>query len=286
MTTWITIHGMISLIINADDLGCNPDRDRGILEAFRRGIVTTASLMANGSSFSSAVKQVKEVGMPVGVHLNLAEGTPLAGRIEGLTERTGQLPGKQKLRQYLAAESCNTTALRTEFKTQIERLLDAGLQPDHLDSHQHCQLFPTLTTMITELAREYGIRTMRTSLPAEPASQDPDGPLGQELALYRQLGPKAHATILAAGLRTPDGLLGMPLLNRLNRSNLCQLLEDLPTGCWELMTHPGYACATGREFDGPQRHRELQALLAPEIKAIINRRKIRLCSFGDLSCAS
>ena len=277
---------MISLIINADDLGSNRDRDRGILQAFTQGIVTSASLLANGSSFVSAVVQAQQAGLPVGVHVNLADGTALTGLINGLTDSAGLLPGKQKLRQCLANGACDLSALRNEIAAQIERIFNAGLKPDHLDSHQHCQLFPCLTAMLTELARGYDISRMRTSYPTEPAEQDPEGDLGEELSLYRRLGLDAHTTIINAGLKTPDGLWGMPLLNRLNTTSLCQTLESLPQGCWELMTHPGYRCSDGERFDGPQRQVELQALLSTEAKEVIARRRIRLCSFKDLACAS
>ena len=277
---------MISLIINADDLGSSTERDRGILEAFKQGIVTSASLLANGPSFITAVAQAKGAGLPVGVHLNLAEGSTLTGQIKDLTDISGQLPGKHKLRQCLAAEACDRAALRNELAAQIERILNAGLQPDHLDSHQHCQLFPCLTSMITELAKEYGIPAIRTSLPAEPAEADPGEQLGEELTLYRQLSRQAHATIINAGLKTTDGLWGMPMLNGLDATRLCQLLVNLPEGCWELMTHPGYPCHQGRAFDGPQRRIELQALISTEAQGIISRRRIRLCTFGDLPCAS
>ena len=277
---------MISLIINADDLGSNTDRDRGILQAFTQGIVTSASLLASGPSFVTAVTQVKEAKMPVGVHLNLADGLTLTGPIKGLTNIEGQLPGKQKLRQCLVAGECDQIAIRDELSAQIERLLDNDLQPDHLDGHQHCQLFPCLTTMVNELAREYNIPAVRISLPAEPAAQDPTGDLGEELALYRRLALGAQRAAIDAGLKVPEGLWGMPILNRLDTTSLCQLLENLPHGFWELMTHPGYPCYQGGPFDGPQRQLELQALLSAEAKAVIARRQIRLCSFGELPCAS
>ena len=53
---------MISLIINADDLGCNAERDRGIFKAFTDGIVTSASLLANGPSFDSAARLARRPG--------------------------------------------------------------------------------------------------------------------------------------------------------------------------------------------------------------------------------
>ena len=277
---------MISLIINADDLASNSDRDRGILEAFRQGIVTSASLLANGPSFATAVAQAKEAGLPVGVHLNLADGSALTGQIKDLTDISGQFPGKHKLRQCLATDAFDRVALRNELAAQIERIFNAGLQPDHLDSHQHCQLFPCLTSMVTDLAKGYGIHAMRTSLPAEAAEEDPGEQLGEELTLYRQLSQRAHATIIDAGIKTTDGLWGMPMLNRLNTTSLCQLLENLPDGCWELMTHPGYPCHQGKPFDGPHRQIELQAMISAEAKEIIMRRQIRLGTFGELPCVS
>lgn len=275
---------MIFLIINADDLASGPERDRGILEAFQHGIVTSASLLANGPSFISAAALSIHAALPVGVHLNLADGFALNGPIEGLTDASGRLPGKSRLRQCLADEACDLAAIRRELSTQIERVFAAGLQPDHLNSHQHCQLFPCLSPLVAELAREYGISALRHPLPMEPADQDPAGRLGEELTLYRRLA--ALTLDNADGLKRPDGLWGMPLLNRLDTGSLCGLLEELPEGQWELMTHPGYAAPNGDAFGDDRRDRERQALCSPEARAVINRRGIRLGTFGDLACAS
>lgn len=277
---------MISLIINADDLGSNRERDRGIFEAYRKGIVTSASMLANGPSFSSAVAMARESELPVGVHLNLADGSALTGPVKGLTDSSGQLPGKQKLRQYLATGVCDYAAIRRELSAQTERLSNHGLRPDHLDGHQHCHLFPALTTMVIELAREYGISAVRTSVPAEHAMQDPDaGQLADELALYRRLSQEAHIKLIDAGIKVTDGLWGMPFLHHLDTKSLCRVLENMPNGYWELMTHPGYPFEPGGPFDGAQRQVELQALLSSKAKEVVARRRIRLCTFGDLSCA-
>ena len=83
-----------------------------------------------------------------------------------------------------------------------------------------------------------------------------------------------------------ERLWGMPLLNRLDTVSLCKLLDGLSEGFWELMTHPGYPSDNGGLFNGPQRQIELQALLSTEAKQVIARRQIRLCSFGELACAS
>lgn len=276
---------MIRLIVNADDLGGGTQRDRGILEAFVSGIVTSASLLANGPSFSSAAALCAQAKLPVGVHLNLAEGFTLSGPIAGLTDHDGRLPGKVGSRQYLGSGTCDHSAIRQELSAQIERVVATGLSPDHLDSHQHCQLFPDVTAMVVELAKVYGIRALRRPCPAEPAEADPGGDLGGELALYRRFAADEPDNA-ANGLFRPDGLWGMPLLNTLDTACLCRLLEELPPGNWELMTHPGYAASPQDGFDGLAREVELRALCAPEARAVIRRRDIRLCSFGDLACAS
>jgi hypothetical protein len=66
------------LLVTADDYGMCPERDRGILEAHRRGIVTSASLLVTGGSVASAVRAASEQGMQLGLHLNLSEGPPAA----------------------------------------------------------------------------------------------------------------------------------------------------------------------------------------------------------------
>lgn len=277
---------MISLIINADDLGINPERDRGILEAFQQGIVTSTSLLANGPSFNAAVKKAKATGLPIGVHLNLSDGRALTGPIKGLTDAQGNMPGKEWLRRHLVVGKCDYTAIRNELSAQIEQILNAGLHPDHLDGHQHCQIFPPLTEMIVELANSFGIDAMRSSLPAEPYGTEAQSSLAKEMGLYRRLGQKAHATIVAADIKAPQGLWGMPLLHDLNTNTLCILLENLPEGNWELMTHPGYPFTPGRIFEGSQRQIELQALLSREAQEIVARRQILLRTFGELPCVS
>lgn len=275
---------MISLIVNADDLGINPERDRGIFEAFGRGIVTSTSLIANGSSFATAVRQAAEVGLAVGVHLNLSEGRPLTGPIPGLTGPSGLLPGKLEMRDYLCGGQCDLPGLRRELGAQIEKVLASGVEPGHIDGHQHCQIYPGLTALVIDLAREYGLDAMRSSRPADPVDADIPEALQDELRLFRRLGRTAHAAIRAAGLRCPDGLWGLPLLHSLNTPVLCDLLRTLGEGFWELMVHPGYPVANGRPFENNQRQSERIALTSAPVRQLIEQRGIRLCTYRDVPC--
>jgi predicted glycoside hydrolase/deacetylase ChbG (UPF0249 family) len=275
---------MIRLIVNADDLGSGPLRDRGIFAAFQRGIVSSASLLANGAGFSAAAREVRACRLPVGVHLNLSQGRPLTGAIPGLTDAAGNFPGKAVLRALLLAGNCDRMALRRELLAQIAHVRAAGLTPDHLDTHQHCLLFPSLTGLIAEVAEVCGIRALRLPQPAEPAGSDPAGAVGRELALYRRLAPAARQVLHAAGVWLPQGLWGMPLLNRLDAATLAATLAAIPEGTWELMTHPGYPDPHD-PFGGPQRAAELAALTDPESGRLLRARGIELTSFGACACA-
>jgi len=66
------------LIINADDLGYDPAINRGIVEAMRKGAVTSATLMVNLPH--SAEGAALASGLAVGLHLNLARGMPVSPR--------------------------------------------------------------------------------------------------------------------------------------------------------------------------------------------------------------
>jgi len=49
-----------NLIVNADDLGWTAGVNRGIAEAHRNGIVTSASLLANGEAFAEAAELARK----------------------------------------------------------------------------------------------------------------------------------------------------------------------------------------------------------------------------------
>lgn len=274
---------MIKLIVNADDLGSGPGRDRGIFRCFEQGIVTSASLLANGPSFAAAAREAKRMELPLGVHLNLSEGRALTGVIAGLTDTAAQFPGKARLRHILSRGELDRDGIRRELAAQLDCVRQAGLTPDHLDTHQHFMLFPAVSTLLIELARQHDIRAVRLPLPAESAQDDPPPPLGEELARYRQLAPALAALVTDSELFAPQGLWGMSCLDRLDAAALLTLLDRIPTGVWELMVHPGFI-DTHAPFSGPARKREMQALTAAAVRRHVAARDIRLTTFGACTC--
>jgi predicted glycoside hydrolase/deacetylase ChbG (UPF0249 family) len=283
-STLATDASEIRLIVNADDLGCGPTRDRGIFRAFQQGIVTSASLLANGRTFAEAAREARTLGLPVGVHLNFAEGRSLSGEIGGLTTG-GEFPGKAESRRRLAGHAVHGQELRREIGAQIDRLFAAGLRPDHFDTHQHSILFPNVAQAILAVAGHFGLSAARLPQPGEPAAADPNGPLGEELALYRRLAPDLVRTLRRKKIATPDGLWGMAWLNRLDETALAAILHELTPGTWELMVHPG-GCDPADLFATREREIEVAALTSPAIRELVSQRQIQLIDFGELACAS
>jgi len=71
------------LIVNADDFGRSDAVNLGVAEGFRRGIVTSASLVAAGPAFDQAVAIAKEIpALGVGIHLIANEYTPSLPPVE------------------------------------------------------------------------------------------------------------------------------------------------------------------------------------------------------------
>src|SRR5256885_5234675 len=66
------------LIVNADDLGLTVGVNRAIRETHTDGIVTSATLMANGAAFADATELSRSVpSLSVGCHVVLVDGIPV-----------------------------------------------------------------------------------------------------------------------------------------------------------------------------------------------------------------
>ena len=90
---------MLHLIVHADDLGLSEKTNEGILKAYRDGIVTSASIMANGTAFEHAVEICRENRpLDVGVHLTLVEELPVISReqVSSMVDRQGKMCGHAK----------------------------------------------------------------------------------------------------------------------------------------------------------------------------------------------
>lgn len=159
------------LIINADDLGTSQPVNDEIFSLMEKGLVTSATIIANAPSFEQAAARTNSFpNCSFGVHLNLTVFPPLSGRdgLEPILDENGCL-SKKLFRTFISAGLGH--ALLRELTAQVQRVLDAGVSISHLDSHHHIHTIPGLFPILKQLQRRFGIRKVRSTINVLPPSQ-------------------------------------------------------------------------------------------------------------------
>jgi chitin disaccharide deacetylase len=287
---------MKELILNADDFGLTRGVNEGIIRAHREGILTSATLMANSKAFDDAVERAKaNPRLGVGGHLVLVGGTCVAprGEISSLVDREGRLPRSLgMLVAKLSSGRVRAKEIERELWAQIDKIRRAGIEPTHLDTHKHTHAHPRVMKALGRVAHELGITRVRKPIENLRDSWNSSGASGsrpwKELAsaaAARSVTPAFRALMRKYGLRSPDYFLGLAMTGRMDKTTLCRLIDTLPDGRTEIMLHPGDYDgdleATGSRLQR-QRHMELEALVAPEVRQTVSDRDVRLISYREL----
>jgi predicted glycoside hydrolase/deacetylase ChbG (UPF0249 family) len=286
-----------NLIVNADDLGWTEGVNRGIAEAHRNGIVTSASLLANGAAFASGVELAQTTpGLGVGVHLNLSDGEPAAERelVTSLLNDRGELEGRpESLLLRLARRSVLLSEIEHEWDAQIQKVRGNGIEPTHLDGHRHVQMLPGLFEIALRLAKRHGIAAIRISheesslRAALSAGAKQKGTVvmrqGVQARGLKLLAPDAREQAERAGIAAADYFCGIAQTGELTREGVLRLLEILPEGTTELMCHPGYVdaeLAKSATRLQASRQTELEILSDTAIRNLVASQGIRLIDYG------
>jgi len=150
------------LIINADDLGISPRANAAIFELMAAGLVTSATLLANGPALEEAAAASRGFpGCSFGVHLNLSQFAPLRPHpaFAGILDAQGNFSKKVLTAAVGFAQLKPALA---EWRAQVERIQALGVAVSHLDSHDHVHVrIPALFPVLKMIQREYGIRKVR-----------------------------------------------------------------------------------------------------------------------------
>lgn len=283
---------MRQLIVNADDLGADEERNAGIFEAIGAGSVTSFSILANGPALGDALKRIRALdpgSVSFGIHLNLSEGKPVTPGLRCISGPDGCFKGKASTQSMLSEreDAELEREIRTELSAQIGLILDSGISLDHMDGHQHVHVLPAVASAAAEIAGRHGIHWVR--IPDEPV---PDYPVKfmnfqvrDEALFFSRSAENARAVYRAAGLKTTDHFRGLYLKGQLPAENWAHFLEALPSGITELMVHPGlFSCSNSGPFAGfltQDRMRELAALTDGRFTAGLLRTGVRLIRFPD-----
>lgn len=282
---------MKQLIVNADDFGLHEEINRGIIKGHREGFITSTSLMVGAPAWEGAVELAQaNQGLGVGVHLTLVGGVkPVlpAERVASLVDEQGLfLPSYVEFAKRYYTGGVKAEELELELRAQLERALATSLNITHIDSHQHTHVLPGVNSLVLKLGIEYNIRRVR--IPWESVSFEG----GFKAGLGRKIGRNglsfcaalAKSRAKGLGYAYPDHFFGMLAGGNLNPQLISNIINSLPHGISEIMTHPGLNKAElGRLFTWNYHWEdELAAYLDPENQALLQKQQIKLINFGDI----
>ncbi len=288
---------MKKLIVNADDLGYTRGVNLGITQACTRGIVTSATIMANGAAFEDAVACAKaNPQLGVGVHLVLVGGASVAPaqEIPSVADSRGNLPANwAALLRKFSRHSIRDRDIACELRAQIRRVLEAGIQPTHVDCHKHTHSHPRVMEQVAIVAAEFGIRRVRQpfeSFAALAGSAAANGlhSWGQiaRAMLARTAAPSFRRIASNYGLISPNHFLGVAATGTLNRTALLSMIRSLREGITELMCHPGqYDIELEHAPTRLKRQREveMEALTEPAVRAALDEHHVELIDYRGLN---
>jgi chitin disaccharide deacetylase len=276
------------LIINADDFGLTSGVNRGIIDSHENGVVTSATLMACGNRFDEAAALASESPrLSVGCHVVLVDGVPVSDAAAVSTLTVGG-NFRERLTSFAALAATgrlDSVQIEAEVTAQIQKLQAARIQVSHLDSHKHTHMFPVVLKGMLRAAKNCGIRALRN--PFEPLvfATVRHWKRQFQLRLMRRFRASFQAALAEAGVVTPDGCVGIAATGGLTQETFDSLIQHLPDGTWEFVSHPGYNDA---ELDKVQtrlrdsRWKELAILTSAATKEALQREGIQLMSYRDL----
>jgi hopanoid biosynthesis associated protein HpnK len=278
------------LIVNADDFGLTSGVNRAVIEAHQRGIVTSTTLMACGAQFEEAVAVAARVPrLSVGCHVVLVDGSPVLGarQVSCLVPNSAS-----RFRESLAGFALLAAARRldqgqieAEITAQIRKLQAAGIAVSHLDSHKHTHMFPVVFKAMLRAARNCGVKAVRNPFAPLLFASSRYWKRQFQLGVLRGFRALFRKEIAEVGLATPDGCVGIAATGGLSLAAFRGLIENLPEGTWELVSHPGY---NDSELDRiktrlrDSREKELAILTSSAVKELLRDRGIELISYRDL----
>ena len=286
---------MRRLIINADDFGLTPGVNRAILEAHAQGVVTSATLMASASAFDHAVQLARSVpGFDLGCHIVLVDGSPVSNpsEIRTLTDsgRNGEF--ERHLSSFAARAvrgGLNPEQIEREAIAQIAKLQAARISVSHIDTHKHLHALPQILRPLLRAAKACGIRAIRNPFGRIAFSLIAGRPKlwkqWGEVTVLNALAGRFCRAVAAQGMITPDGSLGIAATGELDEQLFHLVLENIPEGTWEFVTHPGYSDADLdriRTRLRNSRETELRLLTSTQTRDSLARHGIELISYRHL----
>src|SRR5207302_3375849 len=134
----------------------------------------------------------------------------------------------------------------------------------HVDSHKHTHMFPAALQGILRASRTCGVTAIRNPFEVVAANfARLQRGLWKRYAQVKTLHGLAgyfRKAVAKAGLRTPDGTLGIVATGHLNPDLFRNIADNLPECTWDFVCHRGYLDGVLRSITTLLRDCRLEAL--------------------------
>lgn len=305
------------VIFHVDDAGMSYESNQGTFQAMQNGVATSCSVMMPCPWAGTFLRLSKESpGMDIGLHLVLTSEwktyrwEPLSGRtlVPGLLDPEGSF--WPSVEEVVTNATANEVYL--ELKAQVDRALQIGIQPTHLDSHMGT-LFakPDFLESYFKVGLEYQIPIMF------PGGNNKLITKSFQQTVIRQLEQEGKYTE-GMSLPTPDILLGaqemgakiweagFPVLDDLHKDSgdwrpvkkpysqaeltehkimkFKETLSELEPGLAMIIVHCSENTENFQRFSssGNSRQADLDAMISPELKKYIEEEEIILTTWREV----
>ena len=260
------------LIVNCDDFGMYLAVNVAVVRSIEEGIARSCSLMVPCPWAPHAMDLLRDrPEISFGIHLTLLIDVPhyrwgpltARDRVPSLLDEAGELHEWDRMSDLLARAHLDEVEL--EFRAQIDRVVDAGLAPTHLDFHSLADGGrDDILDLTVALAQEYGL-AVRVWL--EP---------GRERLRARGL-PVDDYPLMDSTRIDLDG----------KAARLADLAHELPAGLSEWAMHPSLGTEESQAVNSLWRQRltDYEFLISAEARELIRDEGIQVIDYRPMQRA-
>lgn len=273
------------LIWHVDDAGMSHESNVGTIKAMEEGMATSCSIMMPCPWVSEYARHVMDKPeVDYGIHLTMTS--------EWDNHRWGPVAGKPAVPTLVDEEGClwdnvalvvknaDPDQIEKEIRAQVDRAVTMGLKPSHLDSHMGT-LFadPRFAERYIKVGIELGIPILAAG--------------GHLTHIARENGDIVEA---AKTLSAVAWAAGLPVLDDIHtdgygwkaysekKAGTIEFLRTMKPGITEFILHctePGDTFQFISE-SGPTRKADLDLMLDPEVKKVVEEEGIILTTWREL----
>ncbi|MEI7972196.1 MAG: ChbG/HpnK family deacetylase [Actinomycetota bacterium] len=223
------------VVVTADDFGRSDSICHAVEIAFREGLVTDASLMVNAGSRDLGLEVARRnPGLGIGVHLAFQDVEPLT-KSKYVAALKNLSHGAVFIR-LLFASSVHIRQVRAEMEAQVKWLVDQGVQPSHINGHNHVHIHPRIRRTVSQLAFKYDIPWKRT--PHERNFEHVGvARRAQQVAL--SFFCMLTSFVRDENVNVPSQFFGFAVSGQMKREHLAKYLAKATSGVTEIICHIG-----------------------------------------------